>query len=137
MRKFLLVIFLFAGFNLTIQTAESWQEVVEVIELPCLQFVNDQSTPEFSNKWRKKLGDRIQQRITDQGGDYAMHLRSIFLDWASGKEKALKEGNKASYVELCLYLSLFIEKKVDLPKSVRERLTVEKAWQFVGKLSEL
>jgi len=134
MRNFILVVFLLVGTTFTVQAAETWKEAAVIVEKPCAEFVQTQTKPEFIKKWRKKLEDRIAQRIVDQAGDYEQHLRAIVLDWAAGNESLLRGGDKDAYIELCLYIGVFIEKGMSPPNMMRDRLTPEVANQLVERL---
>ena len=134
MRNFILVVFLLIGTTLTTQAAETWREAAVIVEKPCAEFVQVQTKPEFVKKWRKKLDSRIEQRIIDQAGDYESHLRAIVLDWAAGNEGLLRAGDKEAFIELCLYIGVFIEKGMSPPNMMRDRLTVEVANSLVERL---
>ena len=134
MRNFIVVVFLLVIFSISSYGTETWQEAAEVVRKPCAEFVQTQSKPEVMKKWRKKLEERIEQRIVDQAGDYEQHLRAIVLDWAAGNEGLLRAGDKEAYIELCLYIGIFIEKGMSPPNMMRDRLTVDVARQLVERL---
>ena len=134
MRNFILAILLVVGFSLSSYGADTWKEAVALMAKPCAEFVQTQSKPEVMKKWRKKLDMRIEQRIVDQSGDYEQHLQSIFLDWAAGSESLLRGGDKDAFIELCLFIGVFVEKGMNPPPMVRERLTVEVANSLVERL---
>ena len=136
MKHLIIVVIFFVLFSFSIQAADSWKEVLEVIQQPCAEFVQRKDGKDFAKKWLKKLDDRIQQRIQDSGDSYENHLRAIFLDWASGREDKLREDDEQSYLELCLFVGVFAKKNIAPPSMVTERLTVELGQRLVEKLCE-
>jgi hypothetical protein len=113
---------------------ENYRIPLGEIRQACAKYLNAYASVKDIRKMEKKLRDRVETKIEDQGIDEDTAMRHIMLDWAAGNAKKLEEKNPKVVKQACFYFIRFCDKGYQIPGQMRSRLTRENTAKLIDWL---
>ena len=104
------------------------------IRQACEKYLDAYATAKDVKKMAKKLRDRIDTKVEDQGIDEDTAMRHIMLDWAAGNAKRLESREAKTIKQACFYFIRFHDKGYQIPGQLREQLTAENSRKLIDWL---
>jgi len=104
------------------------------IRQACAKYLGAYASSKDIKKMEKKLRDRVETKVEDQGIDEDTAMRHIMLDWAAGNAKKLERKEPKVIKQACFYFIRFYDKGYQIPGQMRSRLTPENARKLIDWL---
>ena len=93
-------------------------------------------TPKDVAKMEKKLKDRVDDRVHDQGVDRERAAREIMLDWAADNRSKLEKKDPKAVAQACFYFVIFIDRRYLMPGALRAELDEETCNKIIDHLEK-
>jgi hypothetical protein len=134
--RFLLLLFCLSAFagddSLTV-----WADAKAAILPSCVKFVKKFEGVGSEGRWRRKILERVKQRLTDRGAaDEGAEVQAIALDWFADNEGRLRLKDRGAMLEACFWLMFFAEKGIPPPAAMRDRVTRENCRTMAAELDQ-
>lgn len=93
-------------------------------------------TPKDVAKMEKKLKDRVDDRVHDQGVDRERAAREIMLDWAADNRGKLEKKDPKAVAQACFYFVIFIDRNYLMPGALRAELDEDTCNKIIDHLEK-
>lgn len=137
MRAALLILVPLSAFSAD-EALAVWSEGRTIIKPACERYIKQFAAKGQQDGWKKKIAERIAQRIIDKGGasNEDAELQAIALDWATDNEEAIRSRDKKAMLIACFWFQLFTEKGIAPPPAMRDRITKQNFQQMAAELDQ-
>lgn len=92
--------------------------------------------PKDVAKMEKKLKDRVDTRVQDQGVDRERAAREIMLDWAADNRGKLEKKDPKAIAQACFYFVIFVDRNYLMPGHIRAELDEETCNKIIDHLEK-
>lgn len=93
-------------------------------------------SPKDVEKMQKKLKDRVDTRVQDQGIDRERAAREIMLDWAADNRGKLEKKEPKAIAQACFYFVIFVDRNYLMPGHIRAELDEETCNKIIDHLEK-
>lgn len=93
-------------------------------------------SPKDVAKMEKKLKDRVDTRVQDQGVDRERAAREIMLDWAADNRSKLEKKDPKAVAQACFYFVIFIDRNYLMPGALRAELDEDTCNKIIDHLEK-
>ena len=115
-------------------SSEDFRIPMGEIRQACVKYLDAYSSAKEIRKMERKLRDRVETKVEDQGIDEDTAMRHIMLDWAAGSAKKLEQKEAKSIKQACFYFIRFCDKGYQIPGQMRSRMTPENTRKLIDWL---
>lgn len=93
-------------------------------------------SPKDVAKMEKKLKDRVDTRVQDQGVDRERAAREIMLDWAADNRGKLEKKDSKAIAQACFYFVIFVDRNYLMPGHIRSALDEDTCNKIIDHLEK-